>query len=150
VNASHQVYAGFDTTLFGLSLSASTLQTLGSYDDLASLTARPFDFAPVTAFPPTAFAPGWFPQNPLWSLRPPKIQDKLSLGVPVPLLGGSINFGYVHEEDPFGNRIKLLDVGYSRQLFEGASFFATAMLAVASRRRAEQATTGPASSPQAT
>src|SRR6202047_1419824 len=121
-----QVYAGFDTTLFGLSLSASTLRTLGRYDDLASLTARPFEFAPVTAFPPTAFAPGWFPQNPLWSLRPPKIQDQLSLGVPVPLLGGSINFGYVHEEDPFGNRIKLLDVGYSRQLFEGASFFATA------------------------
>jgi outer membrane usher protein len=115
-----QVYAGFDTTLFGVSLSASTLRTLGSYDDLASVTA------PVTAFPPTAFAPGLSLQNPLSSLRPPKIQDQFSIGVPVPLLGGSINFGYVHEEDPFGNRVELLDVGYARQVFNGASFFATA------------------------
>jgi outer membrane usher protein len=121
-----QVYAGFVTTLFGVSLSASTLRTLGSYDDLASVTARPFAITPVTASPPTVFAPGWFSQSSLWSLRPPKIQDQFSLGVPVPLLGGSINFGYVHEEDPFGNRIKLLDVGYSRQVFGGASFFATA------------------------
>ncbi len=131
-----QVYAGFDTTLFGMSLSASTLRTLGSYDDLASVTARPFAITPVTALPPTAFAPGLSLQNPLSSLRPPKIEDQFSIGVPVPLLGGSINFGYVHEEDPFGNRIKLLDVGYSRQLFGGASFFATAYAGLDSPRNA--------------
>jgi outer membrane usher protein len=56
--------------------------------------------------------------------------------VPVPLLGGSINFGYVHEEDPFGNRVKLLDVGYSRQVFGGASFFATAYAGLDSPRNA--------------
>jgi hypothetical protein len=88
------------------------------------VTARPFA---ITALPPTAFAPGWFSQSSLWSLRPPKIEDQISLGVPIPLLGGSINFGYVHEEDPFGNRVELLDVGYSRQVFGCASFFATPM-----------------------
>ncbi|MGH6812413.1 MAG: fimbria/pilus outer membrane usher protein [Methylocella sp.] len=121
-----QVYASFDTTLFGVSLSASTLRTLGGYDDLASVTARPFGVSPVTALPPTAFAPGLSLQNPLSALRPPKIQDEFSIGVPLPLVGGAINFGYVHEEDPFGNRVKLLDAGYSRQVFNGASFFATA------------------------
>jgi outer membrane usher protein len=100
------------------------------------VTARPFAITPVTALPPTAFAPGLSLQNLLSSLRPPKIADQFSIGVPVPLLGGSINFGYVHEEDPFGNRIKLLDVGYSRQLFGGASFFATAYAGLDSPRNA--------------
>ncbi|MGA9726976.1 MAG: fimbria/pilus outer membrane usher protein [Methylocella sp.] len=125
-----QVYASFDTTLFGVSLSTSTLRTLGSYDDLASVTA------PVTALAPTAFAPGLSLQNPLSSLRPPKIEDQFSIGVPVPLLGGSVNFGYVHEEDPFGNRVELLDVGYSRQVFKGATFFATAYAGLDSPRNA--------------
>lgn len=131
-----QVYAAFDTTLFGVSLSASTLRTLGSYDDLASVTARPFSITPVTAFSPAAFAPGWFSQSSLLSLRPPKIQDQFSIGMPLPVLGGSLNFGYVHEEDPFGTRVELLDVGYSRQVFGGASFFATAYAGLDSPRTA--------------
>ena len=53
-----------------------------------------------------------------------------------PLLGGSINFGYVHQEDPFGNRTKLLNVSYSRQLFDRASFFATAFAGLGDRRNA--------------
>jgi outer membrane usher protein len=133
--AGGQVYAGFDTELFGLSFSASTLRTIGGYDDLASVTARPW-FAPVAALPPTAFTPGWFFQNPLWSLRPPKIQDQFSVGLPLPLVGGSINFGYVHQEDPFGNRAQLVNVSYSRQLFDRASFFATAFAGLADRRNA--------------
>jgi hypothetical protein len=99
-------------------------------------SARPFGFAPVGALPPAAFAPGWFLQNPLWLVRPPKIQDQFSIGLPLPLLGGSLNFGYVHQEDPFGNRVKLLDVSYSRQLFDRASFFATAFAGQADRRNA--------------
>lgn len=112
-----QVYASFDTTLFGLLLSASTLRTLGGYDGLASITARPFGFIPVEPFIPTNFQPSWFPLNSLWPLRPPKILDQISAGLPLPVVGGSINFGYVYHEDPFGNRIKLVDVSYARQLF---------------------------------
>jgi outer membrane usher protein len=135
-NVGGQAYASFDTSVFGFSLSASTLRTLGGYNDLASMTARPFGILPVTAFSPSAFTPGWFFQNSLSPLRPPKILDQLSAGLPLPRVGGSLNFGFVHELDPFGNRIKLLTAGYSRQLFAGASFFATAFAGIDGRRNA--------------
>ena len=134
-DAGGQAYASFDTSLFGFSLSASTLRRLGGYNDLASMTARPFGFVPVTALPPAAFVPGWFAQSSLWPLRPPKIQDQFSAGLPLPAVGGSLNFGYVYQEDPFGNRVRLANVNYSRQLFGGgASFFATAFTGLGSRR----------------
>jgi outer membrane usher protein len=135
-NAGGLAYASFDTSLFGFSLSASTLRTIGGYNDLASMTARPFGIFPVTALSPSAFTPGWFFQNSLSSLRPPRIEDQLSAGFPLPGVGGSLNIGFVHELDPFGNRIKLLDVSYSRQLFAGASFFATAFAGIDGRRNA--------------
>ncbi|MGH6800392.1 MAG: fimbria/pilus outer membrane usher protein, partial [Methylocella sp.] len=131
-----QTYAAFDTTLFRLSLSASTLRTLGGYDDLASMTARPFGFASFAAIPPAAFASSSFFQNSLSSLRPPRIQDQFSVGLPLPLLKGSLNFGYVNEEDPFGNRIRLLDVSYSRQLFDRTSFVVTGFTGLNGRRNA--------------
>ncbi len=134
--AGGQAYASFNTSLFGFSLSASTLRTIGGYNDVASLTARPFGFIPVTAFPPAAFSPAWFFQNSLSPLRPPRVQDQFSAGLPLPGVGGSLNFGYVHEIDPFGNRIRLLDVSYSRQLFAGASFFATGFAGFDGRRNA--------------
>jgi outer membrane usher protein len=133
-SAGGQVYAAFDTTLFGLSISASTLRTIGGYNDLASMTARPFGFVPVEALSPAAFVAGSLPQNSLWPLRPPRVQDQFSVGLPLPYLKGSLNFGYVYEEDPLGNRVKLLDVSYSRQLFGGASFFATAFAGLDNRR----------------
>jgi outer membrane usher protein len=134
-NVGGQTYASFETSVFGFSLSASTLRTLGGYNDLASMTARPFGIFPVTAFSPS-FTSGWFFQNSLSPLRPPKVLDQLSAGLPLPGVGGSLNFGFVHEVDPFGNRIKLVDVSYSRQLFAGASFFATAFAGIDGRRNA--------------
>jgi outer membrane usher protein len=71
-----QGYASFDTTLFGVSLSASTLRTLGSYDDLASVTARPFAITPVTALPPTPSRRA-VPAEFASSLRPPKIEGSI-------------------------------------------------------------------------
>ncbi len=135
-NAGGQAYASFDTSLFGFSLSASTLRTIGGYNDLASMTARPFGIVPVTALSPSVFTPGWFLQNSLSPFRPPRIQDQFSAGLPLPGVGGSLNFGFIHEVDPFGNRIRLLDVSYSRQLFAGASFFATAFAGLDGRRNA--------------
>jgi outer membrane usher protein len=88
--AGGQAYASFNTSLFGFSLSASTLRTIGGYNDLASLTARPFGIFPVTGFPPAAFTPGWFFLNSLSPLRPPKIQDQFSAGFPLPVVGGSL------------------------------------------------------------
>ncbi len=125
-----QAYAGVDTTLLGLSLSASTRRTFGGYDDLASVTSRPFWLAPGV------FASGSFLQNPAWSSRPPKIQDQVSIGAPLPLVGGTLNLGYVHQEDPFGNRAQLLTVSYARQVFNQASLFATAYTGLGSRRTA--------------
>ncbi len=132
--AGGQVYASFDTTLFGLSFSASTLRTIGAYDDLAAMTARPFGFVPVEA--PASLTSGLFPQNSFWLLLPPKIQDQFSIGLPLPLLGGSLNLGYVSQVYSSANRVMLLDVGYSRQMFGGASFFATAFAGLDNRRNA--------------
>jgi outer membrane usher protein len=130
-----QAFASFDTSLFGFSLSASTLRTIGGYNDLASMTARPFGIFLGPSLPPSAFKPGWFAQSSFWPLRPPKIQDQFSAGLPLPAVGGSLNFGYVYQEDPFGNRVRLANVGYSRQLFGGGvSFFATAFTGLGSRR----------------
>lgn len=54
-------FAAFDTTLFGLTFSASTLRTFGRYNDLAATTARPFGFSPGgSAFSTFTFAPGFF------------------------------------------------------------------------------------------
>jgi len=134
--AGGQAYASFNTSLFGFSLSASTLRTIGGYNDLASITARPVGSVSVPAVPLSAFTPAWALQNSLSPLRPPKIQDQFSVGLPLPLLKGSLNFGYINEEDPFGNRIRLLDVSYSQQLFADTSFFATAFVGAGSSRNA--------------
>jgi outer membrane usher protein len=133
--AGAQAFASFETSIFGFSLAASTMRTLGNYNDLASITARPFGFVPVTTLPAGAFTPGWLFQNSFfWPLRPPKIQDQFSFGLPLPELGGSLNFGYVFQENPLGNRVKLLNVGYSRQLFAGASLFVTGFTGLGDRR----------------
>jgi outer membrane usher protein len=58
-NGGGQAYAGFNMSLFGFSLSVSTLCTFGGYQDLAAMTARPFGILLVTAAPPSAFTPGW-------------------------------------------------------------------------------------------
>jgi outer membrane usher protein len=54
----------------------------------------------------------------------------------VPGVGGSLNLGLVNELDPFGNRIRLVTLGYSRQLFAGANFFVTGFAGFDSRRNA--------------
>ena len=123
-------YFSFETSLFGFSLSASTVRTIRDYNDLASVTAQP-----GPALLPSAFSQGWY-QNLLSPLRPPKILDQLSLGAPLPGVGGSLNLGFARQVDPFGNSVRLLDLTYSRQLYAGATLTTTAFAGFDGRRNA--------------
>lgn len=121
-----QLYAGFDTTLFGLTLSASTQRTIRRYDDLASATSVQIANGQSAAYQAAVLASGFYQQSPFQVLRPPRIEDQLSIGFPLPFRAGSVNFGFVREEDQVGNHARILDVTYSRQLFNNASLYASA------------------------
>ena len=129
-------YLSFDTSLLGFSLSASTIRTVGNYNDLASVTARPIGAFPATAPSQSASAQAWLLQSALSPLGPPKIQDQLSVSAPLPKVGGSLSLGVVRQEDPFSNSVRLATVSYSRELFNRATVSATAFAGVDGRRNA--------------
>jgi len=127
----YQGYAAFDTQVMAFNIHASSLQTFGSYNDLASVTAR---YVSVPIGYPGLSSIGTYPPSLLTSTRPPKSLDTISIGFPLPFGKSSLNLAYLHEVLGDGTRSNIVNVSYSRSLFGNASFFLTAFSDVSDRK----------------
>jgi outer membrane usher protein len=96
------------------------LQTFLIYNDLASVTA-------LSSIPT-------YSQPSLTNIRPPKLLDTISIGLPLPFDKSSLNFGFLHQVLEDGTRSDLLNVSYSRPIFSNASLSITAFSDISDRK----------------
>jgi len=98
-----QAYGSFETSIWGARLMARALQSLGEYEDLASVTAP--KCGPLIA----GCAPG--------AGAAYKRQDQVSLSVPLYFDESFINASYTGSLDYDGNASKVGTVSYSRPFY---------------------------------
>ena len=128
-----QAYASYQTLLFGLNINISSQHTFGSYNDLASATARLQGFAPTPVpglFGILTYVPyiGTVAQNmPIYNdYLPPHAIDQVSVGAPLPFDDkASWNLSFLHLLDGANNLSNIISASYSRSLPGQASLFAT-------------------------
>ena len=129
----YQSYLAYETRLLGLSISASSQMTFGSYDDLASVTARlqqqvltptnPFD---VTSFVDiSASVANAINTSLITSARPPKAFNRISVGAPLPFARANLTGSFIQTIDATGLRANIVSATLSAG-WRDASIFATA------------------------
>jgi outer membrane usher protein len=128
----YQSYLAYETRLLGLSISASSQMTFGSYDDLASVTARlqrqtlttnPFDvnsFIDLSESVANAVNASVFN-----SARPPKAFNRISVGAPLPVARANLTGSFIQTIDATGLRANIVSATLSAG-WRDASIFATA------------------------
>jgi outer membrane usher protein len=132
-----QVYASYETRLFGLTVSASSQRSFGPYEDLASVTARLGQFAipsgqnfyngvflplngPVSSGS-FAYATGLYSSS-----RPSVDLHRITLGSQLPFdQKANVSGSFVYLKDALGASSRILTATYSRPLAFNASFFMT-------------------------
>ncbi len=131
-----QSYASYETRVFGLSVTASSQRTFGTYDDLASATARLQDIPALQTIYGTylpAGYPGFLPLSttPATSLalygnaRPAVALDRVTVSAPLPFDSrASMSASYVHLLDAAGHLSNIVSGSYARSLPGDASFYA--------------------------
>ncbi len=107
----YQAYAAFDTQFKSINLHLSTLRTFGSYNDLATVTARA-PKTPIGLAVPTSSGPA-------------KALDTISISFPL-FDFSSFSIACLRQESENGKVSELINVSYSRPLPYGASFYVTA------------------------
>lgn len=141
-----QLYAAFETTMWGSTLYASTIRTFGDFEDLSSVTApaRGEDgFDDVTgSISGTGLAAS---EALILSLRPPKALDRVSWSTPVAWTSGTVAASFIHAQTRQGPSSKIVTASYVRNvgrsgtlsaslfsdLSEGGSFGASLSYSVA-------------------
>lgn len=132
-----QTYASYETRLFGLGITASSQRTFGTYDDLASATARLQDFSLLqnvdgifSSLPPGYSGSLPFGINPATraiysNARPAVALDRFTVSAPLPFdARSSVSASYVHLLDAAGHLSKIVSGSYSRALPRDASLYA--------------------------
>jgi outer membrane usher protein len=110
-----QVFAAYDTRLFGLSLNVSTQRSFGDYDDLASVTAPIVPAVNAFAVPIQT------------SVRPPKALDRVSVGMPLPFdTLSNLNWSFIHLKPATGPTSKIVSASWSRPFVANSHLFVTA------------------------
>jgi outer membrane usher protein len=125
-----QSYAAFDTQFSVVNIHVSSSRTFGTYNDLASVTARDI---PVLISYPGLSSIGTYPPSLLMRTLPPKSLDTVSFGFPLPFDKSGLNFAYLHQVLDDGTRSDIISVSYSRSLFGRASFNVTAFSDISDR-----------------
>ncbi|QDW36461.1 fimbrial biogenesis outer membrane usher protein [Bradyrhizobium sp. KBS0727] len=141
-NSGLQAYLSYETRLFGLNISASSQRTFGSYEDLASTTARlsfsaanqlqalsglsyslsPNFLAPFAASNATAAANSQI----YTSVRAPLALDRVTFSAPLAFDEKSnVSMSFIHLLDCLGNRSDIVTGTFTRSLPFSASGFAT-------------------------
>ena len=127
-----QTFLGYETSLFGVKVSASTQRTLASYEDLASVSARlqstglaPDRLWSVVPYisPGAAANAGWL------DTRPPRQIDRVSIGLALPFdVKSSVSASFVHLLTASGSDSQILSASWSRPLSDNAAIFTTAFV----------------------
>ncbi|MEA2876177.1 MAG: outer rane usher protein [Hyphomicrobiales bacterium] len=135
-----QSYAAYETKLFGVSINASSQMTFGTYNDLASVTARldksisadPYDIGGLidisTSVQKAANSKALFT-----SAQPPKMLNRISFGVPLPFYSVNLSAGFTQTRDAADVRSDIANVTVSFPVGR-ASFFATAFSTVSGEK----------------
>jgi outer membrane usher protein len=131
-----QTYVSYETQLLGFNVNASSQRTFGTYDDLASATARlqdaanplqtinglntvPSDYLNYLA--PKAIAPIYL------NARTPRALDRITVSAPLWFdIKSSLSTSFLHMVDAAGLRSDILTASWSRSLPYNASIYATA------------------------
>ena len=108
-------YASFETSLFGLTLSAQSQRTFGDFRDIAALTFDPSKAALVQ--------PGSVLSAPLY----PSALDRVSVGIPMTRWDASLTASFIHTKTPGIPANNIVTLSFSKVLFKRASFYATAL-----------------------
>ena len=135
-----QSYAAYETRIFGISINASSQMTFGAYNDLASVTSRldqgistdPFDISSLINL--SNSIQKTFSNNAIYSTSaPPKMLNRISLGVPLPFHNINLSAGFTQTRDAANVRSDIANLTVSFPLGR-ASVFATAFTTVAGQK----------------
>lgn len=135
-----QSYAAFETKFFGISINASSQMTFGTYNDLASVTARlekvvsadPYDIGGLLDMS-TSVQKAANNRALFTSAQPPKMLNRISFGVPLPLYSANLSAGFTQTRDAADVRSDIANVTLSFPVGR-ASFFATAFTTVSGEK----------------
>jgi outer membrane usher protein len=116
-----QTYLSFETKIWGISVSASSTRTFGSYNDVASVTA------------PVINALSAFDVSASNASGVPKAIDRLTVGLQLPDLS-SLGLSFVHMQPASGATSNLLSAAWSRPAFAQSQVFVTAFADVTNRQ----------------
>ena len=135
-NTGFQTYVSYETQVRGLNINASSQRTFGTYDDLASATARLQDAAnPLQAisglsnYVPSDYLNYLAPKAiPIYlNARTPRALDRITVSAPLWFdIKSSVSTSFLHMVDAAGRRSDILTASWSRTLPHNASIFATA------------------------
>ncbi len=120
-----QLTAGYDLTVAGLTVDASTQRTLATFNDLASVTAT----ATVVPSLAAAFASGTYALDP----RPPRALDRITVGVPLHFDTASVSASLIDLVEANGTRSRIVTASLTRPLPFDASVFATGFVDLSQR-----------------
>jgi outer membrane usher protein len=118
-----QGYVAYDAHVDKITLHMSSLRTLGSYNDLASMTAHYFFESPLFA----KYSGVGSSASTSWNfLGPTGALDTVSLGFPLQLDDARLNMSYLHLDPDGGPASQIISATYSRPIFGRlASLFLT-------------------------
>lgn len=130
-----QARLAYETELFGWRIAASTQQSFGQYEDVASLTARlsSFDGGKSGGSPVDYTRLANIDES---RSRPLKRIDQVTIGLPKLTFDEKTNIGlsFVNVEDWNGERSRILSASWSRS-FDQTSVYASAYADVGDRNR---------------
>jgi outer membrane usher protein len=137
-----QSYLAYETSVLGVSIQLSSQHTFGSYDDLASATARLQSSLLAdtqTVLAGLSFANPILPfsaaTGSLWtSARAPKALDRISIGLPLPFDLSTLSASFIHLNDASGRLSNILSASWSHELPYRATAFATAFKDISDRK----------------
>lgn len=121
--AGAQIYGSFETQYHGIALNVATQRTIGTYDDLASITA--ISTPPLNGLSVSGTA-GLAPFQFLTSTRPPKEMDRLSIGLPIPFDKSTISGAVTRIVNADSTRALIASATWSRNIFFDASVYVSA------------------------
>lgn len=125
--AGGQGYAAFETRMGGVTLLASTQRSFASFADLASVASgSAWSLASPQGISDYVASASMAGSAAFRSTLPPRVLDRLSIGIPVPSLGGGLSFGLTHIRPVAGTGSRIVNASYTRSFGAGASFYATA------------------------
>jgi len=117
----YQSYFAFDTQIGNINFHLSSQHAFGSYQDLASVTARYLPF--IAQLPGNPYLGGFIPSA--VSTRPPRFIDTVSVGVPL-FNASTVSLTFLHVDLNDSKPSDILNVSYSRPIFAGGSAYVTA------------------------